>query len=83
MLHHLQAMKMILLKFFSLSNLHIQRSKFGGKFDKFGGKSVKKMNPAKFMKFVFSKSGRILPFSKIDRTLESAMQFRCPSRFRM
>ena len=46
-----------------ISNLHIQGSKFGGKFDKFGGKfdkfggtSLKKLNFAEFMEFVFSKS---------------------------
>ena len=38
------------------SNLHIQGFKFGGKFYKFGAKSVKKMNSAEFMEFVFSKS---------------------------
>ena len=39
-----------------ISNLHIQGSKFGGKFYKFGGKSFKKFNSADFMEFFFSKS---------------------------
>ena len=52
---------MIFLKV--ISNLHIQGSKFGGKFDRFGGKfdkfggtSFKNLNSAEFMEFVFSKS---------------------------
>ena len=33
-------------------NLHIQGSKFGGKFYQFGGKSFKKLNSAEFMDFL-------------------------------
>ena len=51
-------MKMIFFK--GISNCHIQGSKFGGKFYKFGGKSVKKLNSAEFMEFVFSKSASVL-----------------------
>ena len=40
-----------------ISNLHVQGSKFGRKFDKFGGKPFKKLNSAEFMELVFSKSG--------------------------
>ena len=36
-----------------ISNLHAQVSKFGGQFEKFGGKSVKKFNSAEFMELVF------------------------------
>ena len=36
--------------------MHVQGAKFGGKKDKFGGKSFKKLNSAEFMEFVFSKS---------------------------
>ena len=36
-----------------ISNLHVQESKFGGKFDKFGGKPLKKLNPAEIMELVF------------------------------
>ena len=36
--------------------MHIQGAKFGGKKDKFGGKSFKKLNSAEFMEFVISKS---------------------------
>ena len=39
-----------------ISNLHVQGSKFGGKFEKFGGKSFLKMNSVEFMEFVFPKS---------------------------
>ena len=39
-----------------VSNLHIQESKFGGKINKFGGKSFKKLNSAEFMELIFSKS---------------------------
>ena len=39
-----------------ISNLQVQEAKFGGKKEKFGGKSFKKMNSAEFMEFVFSKS---------------------------
>ena len=39
------------------SNLHVQESKCGGNFDKFGSKSFFKCNSAKFMEFAFSKSG--------------------------
>ena len=39
------------------SYLHAQGSKIGGKMDQFGVKSLKKFNSAKFMEFVFSKSG--------------------------
>ena len=38
------------------SHFHVQESKFGGKIDKFGGKSFKKVNSTEFIKFVFSKS---------------------------
>ena len=38
------------------SNLHFKGAKFGGKLDKFGRKSSKKLNSADFMEFVFSKS---------------------------
>ena len=38
------------------SNLQVQEYKFGGKIDKFGGKSFKNFNSAEFMEFVFSKS---------------------------
>ena len=38
------------------SNLHVKGAKFGGKQDKFGRKSSKKLNSADFMEFVFSKS---------------------------
>ena len=37
-----------------ISNFHVQGSKFGGKFDKFGGKSLKRLNSAEFMEFIFS-----------------------------
>ena len=37
-------------------NLYGQGSKFGGNLDKFGGKSLRKLNSAEFMEFVFSKS---------------------------
>ena len=37
-------------------NLHVQGSTYGGKFDKFGGNPLKKLNSAEFMGFVFSKS---------------------------
>ena len=43
-----------------ISNLHVQRSKFGGKIDKFDGKSKEKLNSTKFMELVFSKSGLYL-----------------------
>ena len=39
-----------------ISNLHVRESKFGGKINKFGGKSLKKLNSAEFMELVFSKS---------------------------
>ena len=39
-----------------ISNLHLQGSKFGGKFDKFGGLFFMELNFAEFMEFVFSKS---------------------------
>ena len=39
-----------------ISNLHIQGSKFGGKINKFGGKSKTKLNSPEFMGFVFSGS---------------------------
>ena len=39
-----------------VSNLHVQGSKFGGKINKFGGKSFEKLNSTEFMEFVFSKS---------------------------
>ena len=32
-----------------ISNLHVQGSKFGEKFDKFDGKSLKSLNSAEFM----------------------------------
>ena len=37
--------------------MYVQRSKFGGEFDKFGGKPFKKLKSKEFMEFVFSKSG--------------------------
>ena len=46
-----------------ISNLHVQGAKFGWKKDKFGGKSIKKLNSAEFMEFVFSKSRPRLPRS--------------------
>ena len=42
-----------------VSNLHVEGSKFGGKLDKFGEKSFKKLNSAEYMEFVFSKSAYI------------------------
>ena len=39
-----------------ISNFHIQGVKFGGKKNKFGRKSFKKLNFAEFMEFIFSKS---------------------------
>ena len=36
-----------------ISNFFVQGSKFGGKFDKFGGNSLKKFNSAEFMEFFF------------------------------
>ena len=39
-----------------ISNLDVQGSKFGGKVNKFGGKSKKKLNSTEFMEFVFSRS---------------------------
>ena len=45
-----------------ISNLHVQGFKFSGKFDKFGGKSFKKLNSAEFMEFVFSKSVKPMMF---------------------
>ena len=36
--------------------MHVQKSKFGGKIYKFGGKYFKKLNSTEFMEFVFSKS---------------------------
>ena len=48
------------------SNLHVQGSKFGGKFDKFGRKSLKKLNSAEFMEFVFSKSGQGVTLSTVS-----------------
>ena len=38
-------------------NLHVQGSKFGGKFDNFSEKPFKKLNSTEFMEFVFTKSG--------------------------
>ena len=38
-----------------ISNLHVHGSKFGGKINKYGGKSIKKLNSMDFMEFVFSK----------------------------
>ena len=37
-------------------NFHVQRFKFGGKINKFGGKSKKKLNSVEFVELVFSKS---------------------------
>ena len=37
-----------------VSNFHIQGSTLVGKFEKFGGKSVLKLNSAEFIEFVFS-----------------------------
>ena len=46
--------------FYVTSNLHIQGSKFGGKIKKkIEGKSFKKLNSTEFIKFLFSKSGRV------------------------
>ena len=46
---------MIFFKF--ISSLHVQRPKFWGEMDKFGGKSkTKKINSVEFVEFVFSKS---------------------------
>ena len=39
-----------------ISNFHIQGVKIGGKKNKFGRKSFKKLNFAEFMEFIFSKS---------------------------
>ena len=39
-----------------ISNLHVQGSKVGGKINKFGGRSFKKLNSTEFMEFVFSRS---------------------------
>ena len=39
-----------------IDNLHVQGSKFGGKFYKFVRKPFKKLNSVDFMEFVFSKS---------------------------
>ena len=52
--------------FFSI--LHVQGSKFGGKIDKFDGKSKKDLNPTKFMEFVFSKSagGQVRGWSVVE-----------------
>ena len=44
-------MKMIFFEV--ISNLHVQGSKFGRIFFKFGGKSLKKLNSMEFMEFVF------------------------------
>ena len=40
--------------------MHNQGFKFGGKINKFGGKSFKKLNSTEFMEFVFFKSERLL-----------------------
>ena len=42
--------------FEGIFNLHIQGSKFGGKINKFGGKSFKKLNSTEFIEFVSSRS---------------------------
>ena len=39
-----------------ISNLHVQGYKFVGKFNKFGGNPLKKLNSAEFMELFFSKS---------------------------
>ena len=39
-----------------ISNLHVQGSKFDEKFDKFGGKPLRKLNSVEFMKLVIFKS---------------------------
>ena len=39
-----------------ISNLHVQRYKFGRKLDKFGKNLLEKFYSAEFMDFVFSKS---------------------------
>ena len=36
-----------------ISNLHVHGSKFGGKINKFGGKSFRKLNLTEFMEFFF------------------------------
>ena len=36
-----------------ISNLNVQRLKYGGKMEKFGGKSFKKLNSVEFVDFVF------------------------------
>ena len=41
------------------SNLHLQGAKFGGKRDKFGGKSFKRLNSAEFIELVFSMFGHL------------------------
>ena len=46
-----------------ISSLHMKGSKFGGKFKKIVGKSLKKINSAEFMEFVFSKSVLNMPAS--------------------
>ena len=43
-----------------ISSLHMQRSKFGGKVYKFGGKSFKKLNSMEFVEFLFSKSAALV-----------------------
>ena len=45
--------------FETISNLHVQRSKFGGKKQIWWKIFFKKLNSTVFMKFVFSKSGRL------------------------
>ena len=44
--------------FDAISNWHVQGSKLGGKMDKFGEKSFKKLNVTEFIEFVFSRSGK-------------------------
>ena len=62
-------MKRIFLK---LSNLHIQGSKLGGQFDKFGGKSFIKLNSVELMEFDFSKSATRHLFNNYEIFTESA-----------
>ena len=57
-----------------ISNLHVQRAKFGGKRDKFGGKSFKQLNSAEFMEFGFTKYEKIWALQSEKRTWHSFLQ---------
>ena len=71
MLHDITMLFTLLFKYFAsfigykediievIFNLHVQEAKFGGKKDKFSEKYFKKLNSAKFIEFLFSKSDSV------------------------